>query len=67
MEDLKDREGVLLCYRCQRPVNVIDKENDKYSKMTKEEQAKIREDALQVGKLPNDIVEVYVKQKCSGC
>lgn len=67
LEDLKDREGVLLCYRCQRPVNVVDKENDKYSKMTKEEQDKLREDQKQVGKVSNDIVEVYVKQKCSGC
>ncbi len=38
LDALKDREGVLLCFRCQRLVSVVDNENDKYSKMSKEEQ-----------------------------
>jgi hypothetical protein len=45
-------------------VTVVDRENDKYSKMSKEEQAKVLEDQHQVGKVSNDIVEVFIKQKC---
>ncbi len=28
IEEIKDREGVLVCYRCLKPVEVVDKEND---------------------------------------
>ncbi len=64
---MKDEQGVLLCFRCQRPVRVFDNENDKYSKMSKDEKAKRLEDQRQVGKLPSDIVEVYVRHKCTDC
>jgi hypothetical protein len=44
LDALKDNECVLLCYRCQRPVTVVDKENDKLSKMPKEAAQKYIED-----------------------
>lgn len=28
INDLKDKSNVLVCYRCMKPVEVIDKEND---------------------------------------
>eukprot|EP00347_Sterkiella_histriomuscorum_P019282 403342241 len=67
LDRLKDDDCVLLCYKCQKPVRVVDQENDKLSKMTKNEQEMIIEDERQVGKVSNDIVEVYIKQKCAGC
>ncbi|CDW83588.1 UNKNOWN [Stylonychia lemnae] len=67
LDALKDKECVLLCFRCQKPVSVVDKQNDKFSKMNKDEQQKYLEDQHQVGKVSNDIVEVYIKQKCVGC
>lgn len=48
-------------------MRVVDSENDKVSKMTKEEQEKYLEDQRQTGKVSNEIVEIFVKQKCTGC
>ena len=44
LDALKDKECCLLCFRCQKPVTVIDKENDKISKMPKEAAEKYIED-----------------------
>ena len=45
-------------------MSVVDNQNDKFSKMSKDEQEKYKEDEAQIGKVSNDIVEVYIKQRC---
>ena len=35
LEKMKDKEGAIICHRCQQTVKVVDQENDKFSKMTK--------------------------------
>lgn len=44
---------------------MVDKENDQqHSKMSKEEKQMLEEEEAQIGKVDNDIVEVFIKQKC---
>lgn len=49
-----------------RPVQVVDKQNDKLHqtllvKLTEEQQSMLNEDKRAVGKISNDIVEVFVQ------
>jgi hypothetical protein len=32
IEEMKDSEGILMCFRCQRAIKAVDRENDKLTK-----------------------------------
>ena len=70
LEELKEKEGILICFRCSRAVKVEDPQNDKKNQkddLSEEQRRILEEDKRAVGKISNNIVKVFMSQKCTYC